>query len=92
MPARGGIGTDRIDHTDRLVAGDQRITQIDGALELSPVLLDVGATDAARFDPQQRVIASDRRSGELIELDGPPPRLDRGDHSFGHFSKSTRRS
>ena len=87
VPARRGVDADLVDHADRLVAGDQRVAEIDDAVEFAAVLLDVGAADAARLDAQDCVVAPDRGSGELDELDRARPRLDCGDHLFGHPRK-----
>src|SRR5437868_5722816 len=70
MPARRGVGTDRVDHADGLVPGDERVAQVDGAVEFAAVLLDIGAANAARFDPEQRIVTPDRRTRELRQLDG----------------------
>ena len=80
MPARCGIGTDRVDYADWFVAGDQRIAKIDRAFELSAVLLDIGATDATRLDAQQCVVTPmdvGKRSSSWRVV-----RLDCGDHSL----------
>src|SRR5438874_11473764 len=87
MPTRRCVGADRVDHTDGLVAGDQRVAKVDGAVELTAVLLDVGATDATRFDPEQCVVTPDRWSREFGELDRARPGLDCSDDVLGHPAK-----
>ena len=54
------------DDADRLVAGDERSTR----MELTGVLLVIGAAQAARLHDEEAVVGTDRREGEAA-LDEP---------------------
>jgi acyl-CoA thioesterase-2 len=56
-PTRGCVRADLVDDPDRLVARHER----EAAVELTGVLLVVGAAEAARLDAQQRVVDTDAR-------------------------------
>jgi hypothetical protein len=68
-PPLGRVDPDLVDDADGLVAGDERVAQVDDAVHLAPVLLDVGAAYAARLDPEDGVVAPDFGARQLDELD-----------------------
>src|SRR5262245_8962938 len=65
-PPPGGLGTDCFDEADRFMPGDHR--QAQQSVELTVILIHVTATDAAGFDPQQRVVGTDPRQVKLLHL------------------------
>src|SRR6266478_2332687 len=69
-PARRRLSAYLFDDAERLVARDHGIRGVILVLRLRAlVLLVVAAADAARLDPQQRVVGADRRPRELACLE-----------------------
>ena len=62
-PTLGGPRSDRLDHADGLVAGNEGEPGREGA----GVLLVVGAAQATRLDAQEPVVVADGRDVEVVE-------------------------
>src|SRR5262249_50511779 len=73
-PALGGAVADALDHAERLVAGNHRILDRDGA----GVLLGVAAADATRLDAQERAVVGDVGHRQLAQLELARSGLDDG--------------
>src|SRR5262245_917847 len=66
-PTPGGFGSDFFDDADRFMSRDHR--QAQQSVELTVILIHVTATDAAGFDPHQRVVGTDTRHVKLLHLE-----------------------
>lgn len=76
-PASSGRRPDGADPADRLVAGDDRVTDPE-RFEAPVVLLDVATAHAAGLDLQHRVVVPDVGDDELVDLEASAFHQDRG--------------
>ena len=60
-----------VDDAQRLVPGDRWATRPAHLVEAAVVLLDVAAADAAQLHAQHRLVGSDSRALELVNLESP---------------------
>jgi len=66
-PTPGGLSADFFDDADRFMAGDHWEAQ--QSVELPVILIHITATDAAGFDPHQRVVGPDPWHVKLLQLE-----------------------
>ena len=88
-PGARRVGADFGDAPHRLVPRDDGVAHDALGGEVAPVLVDVGAAETARLDPEQRLLGPDRRHLVLVGLDPPVRDLD---HDPGFHAASAGRT